>query len=118
MSASAPARRPPRFAPGARVRVADRPVQGHCRTPVYLRGLPGTVLAHAGAWRDPERLAYHKPGLPAQHLYRVCFAADALRPAQGGDAAWGAQDVLLADIYETWLEPADTAAADAAAPRD
>ena len=107
MSTAAPAGLPPRFAPGARVRVADRPAQGHCRTPFYLRGQPGTVLAHAGAWRDPERLAYHKPGLPALHLYRVRFDAAVLRPARDGATAWGAQDVLLADIYENWLEPAD-----------
>lgn len=110
----------PRFVPGTRVRVIDRASEGHCRTPFYLRGLPGTVLEHAGAWRDPERLAYHKPGLPSHHLYRVCFTAEVLDPARDG-TAWQPEDVLLADIYEHWLEPVEppteTSAAGAPAPR-
>jgi len=62
-----------RFAPGDRVRVASRPVVGHCRTPWYLRGKTGVVAAVQGAFRNPEQLAYHKPGLPAQVLYKVRF---------------------------------------------
>ena len=88
-----------RFAPGETVRVAERPALGHCRTPWYLRGKTGVVVG--GTFRNPEQLAYHKPGLPAQVLYKVQF--------KQGDI-WGryvgpADDNLEADIYEHWLEP-------------
>ena len=46
-----------RFAPGERVQVAARPVLGHCRTPWYVRGKSGVVIAVHGRFRDPERLA-------------------------------------------------------------
>lgn len=91
----------PRFAPGARVRVATRPSLGHCRTPFYLRGQTGTVLAVAGRHRDPEKLGYHRPGLPARYLYRVRFAQTALWHR----AAEAEGDTLIADIYEHWLDP-------------
>ena len=46
---------------------------GHCRTPWYLRGKPGVVAAVQGIFRNPEQLAYHKPGLPSAVLYKVRF---------------------------------------------
>jgi hypothetical protein len=94
--------REPRFAPGDRVRIAERPVSGHCRTPFYLRGRPAVVVALHGTFRDPERLAYHRSGLPAQPLYKVRVAQSDLSPAF---AAPG--DSLEADIYEHWLEPCE-----------
>lgn len=92
----------PRFAPGTPVRVADRPVRGHCRTPFYLRGHRGVVLEYAGRFHDPARLAQHRPGLPKLFLYRIRFphlAPDG-RPTQ---------DEIEADIYEDWLESEATA---------
>jgi hypothetical protein len=91
-----------RFTRGDRVRVAARAVLGHCRTPWYLRGKTGVVAAVHGRFRDPELLAYHKPGLPVRVLYKVRF--------KQGDL-WGRylgppEDQLEADIYEHWLEPA------------
>jgi nitrile hydratase len=62
-----------RFAPGQTVRVAERPAIGHCRTPWYLRGKTGVVASVQGTFRDPEKLAYHKPGLPRRVLYKVRF---------------------------------------------
>jgi nitrile hydratase len=91
-----------RFALGDRVRVAARPVLGHCRTPGYLRGKTGVVAAVQGAFRNPELLAYHKPGLPAQILYTVRFKQRDLWGRYAGPAG----DHLQADIYEHWLEPA------------
>jgi nitrile hydratase subunit beta len=44
---------PSGFAPGDRVRVAARPIVGHCRTPWYLRGKPGVVSAVLGRFRNP-----------------------------------------------------------------
>src|SRR5262245_25311306 len=63
----------PRFGQGESVRVAGREALGHCRTPWYLRGRSGVVVAVQGMFHDPERLAYHKPGLPRIVLYTVRF---------------------------------------------
>jgi hypothetical protein len=91
----------PRFRPGDAVVVATRPAVGHCRTPWYLRGRPGVIAGVQGIFRDPERLAYHKPGLPARVLYKVRF-----RQADLWDGYAGATtDELEADIYEPWLLP-------------
>lgn len=91
-----------RFKAGERVRIATRPALGHCRTPWYLRGRTGVVASVHGAYHDPERLAYHKPGLPLQVLYKVRFLQRDLWPAYMGPAT----DHLEADIYDDWLEPA------------
>lgn len=85
---------------GMLVRVLAHSIAGHCRTPLYLKGKVGQVIGLAGAWRDPETLAYHKPGLPARQLYRVRFRQiDLWRdyPHPG--------DTLEADLYEHWLSP-------------
>ena len=89
------------FAPGSLVRVSDRASLGHCRTPVYLRGRTGTVVEIAGRFKDPERLAYHKPGMPLQTLYRVRFLQRDLWPGYDGQA----NDEIEADLFEHWLEP-------------
>ena len=91
-----------RFQPGDRVRVSDRDPTGHCRTPAYLRGQVGTVDVILGAFRNPEELAYYKPGLPKQPLYVVRFPQKQVWPDYAGPAA----DTVAADIYEHWLEPA------------
>lgn len=90
------------FTDGSRVRVLDRTVFGHCRTPLYLKGKVGEVVSLTGAWRDPETLAYHKPGLPLRRLYRVRFRQTDLWPGYQNPA-----DTLEADLYEHWLEPAE-----------
>lgn len=92
----------PRFAPGDRVQVAARPVLGHCRTPWYVRGKAGRIIAVHGRFRDPERLAYHRPGLPAQVLYKVRFRQREVWPTYRGFDG----DHIEVDIYEHWLEPA------------
>lgn len=94
--------RRPLFKPGDLVLVDDRPALGHCRTPHYLRGHVGEVAAIQGTWRDPELLAYHRPGLPARVLYKVRFAQRQLWPSYSGPDS----DQLEADIYEHWLRPA------------
>ena len=89
------------FAVGDRVRVSRRPVVGHCRTPWYLRGKTGVVAVILGRFRNPEGLAYHKPGLPTQVLYKVRFKQSDLWGRYSGAAV----DQLEADIFEHWLEP-------------
>jgi nitrile hydratase len=91
-----------RLAPGDKVRVDVRPVVGHCRTPWYLRGKTGVIAAVQGTFKNPEQLAYHKPGLPALVLYKVRFAQ---RDIWGSRYSGSPGDQLEADIYEPWLEP-------------
>ncbi|MFO7297863.1 MAG: nitrile hydratase [Proteobacteria bacterium] len=93
---SAPA---PRFRIGDVVRVDSRMALGHCRTPFFLRGKTGVIVGIQGAFHDPEKLAYHKPGLPRQVLYKVRFKQSDLWPNYRGKP----HDHLEADIYEHWL---------------
>jgi nitrile hydratase subunit beta len=95
----------PRYEAGAAVVVADRIENGHVRTPLYLRGRHGVVVTVLGTFRDPGRLAFHKPGLPALPLYKVRFSQVDLWP----DYTGGTTDTLEADIYESWLAPAEFA---------
>jgi nitrile hydratase subunit beta len=102
MTANHPLRTTPSFQPGDAVRVDARASLGHCRTPWYLRGKTGVIAEVQGQFRDPERLAYHRPGFPAQVLYKVRFEQRKLWPKYKGPAT----DQLEADIYEQWLLPA------------
>lgn len=88
------------FDKGERVRVSRRLPQGHCRAPFYLRGQIGEIVALHGLFRDPEKLAYNKPGLPQVPLYKVRFQQSELWTGYGG----AMQDTLEADIAENWLE--------------
>lgn len=92
---------PPRFQIGDRVRIDKREVFGHCRAPFYLRGLEGEVCDVHGAFRDPERLAYMKPGLPALNLYKVRIPQAAI----WSDYRGASHDDLEVDVYENWLQP-------------
>jgi nitrile hydratase len=89
------------FSAGSKVRVRADEIPGHCRTPGYLRGKPGVVIAVHGQFRNPEKLAYHKPGLPRQPRYKVRFAYADLWP---GRRSGGANDSIVADIYQHWLQ--------------
>ncbi|HWI27993.1 MAG TPA: SH3-like domain-containing protein [Stellaceae bacterium] len=92
----------PRFQPGARVRVRRADPPGHIRAPWYIRGSTGEIERLCGAFPNPEELAYSRPGLPAQPLYRVRFRQRELWP----DYAGAAQDTIEVEIYQHWLEPA------------
>ena len=96
---------PPRFKVGDRVRIDDRASLGHCRTPQFVRGKTGTVTDILGAFRNPEQLAYHRPGLPAQALYTVRLKQHDLWDGYDGRET----DHLDIDIYQSWLSPADDA---------
>lgn len=90
------------IAPGSAIRVRDDWPESrgpcHIRTPHYLRGKPGTVVRHLGAFRNPEDLAFARPA-PVLNLYHVSF---------DGSAIWADATAaeLLVEIYEPWLEPA------------
>ena len=90
-----------RFAPGADVRVLTGEVDGHVRTPRYIRGKVGTVETICGAFRIPEELAYGKrDGMP-RPLYRVRFAQRVVWPDYQGPSS----DTIDVEIFEHWLEP-------------
>ena len=88
-----------RFKPGDKVRVDEREAHGHCRAPWYLRGQTGVIAEVLGVFRDSERLAYHRPGLPALPLYKVRF----MQAALWADYKGPTRDTLEADISENWL---------------
>ena len=92
----------PVFAPGERVRVRLTDPPGHVRTPAYCRGKIGVVERLCGAFANPEELAYHRPGLPAQPLYRVRCVSRELWP----DYAENPADTVEIEIFQHWLEPA------------
>ena len=91
-----------RFRPGDRVRVRTAYPPGHVRTPYYCRGHVGVVERLCGAFANPEELAYNRPGLPAQPLYRVRFEALELWPDYREDPS----DVVEIELYQHWLEDA------------
>lgn len=93
----------PRFRPGDAVRVREATPPGHVRTPYFIRGKRGEVLEIAGAFPNPEELAYGRPGTPGRALYRVKFAQSEI----WNDYRGPARDTAVVDIYEHWLEPAE-----------
>jgi nitrile hydratase subunit beta len=86
---------------GDRVRVLRLDPPGHHRTPSFVRGKEGVVIALAGRLPDAERMAYGQRG-PDQPVWRVRFDQTALWPDYAGDPA----DTVIVDLYEHWLEPA------------
>ena len=60
---------------------------GHVRTPFYIRGKRGVIERLCGAFANPEELAYARPGLPAQPLYRVRFLQRDVWPDYAGQPA-------------------------------
>ena len=96
---------PAQFAPGDRVRVRRAHPPGHLRTPWYIRGQAGEIERLCGAFPNPEELAYSRPGLPRQPLYRVRFRQARLWP----DYVGAEGDTIEIEIYQHWLEPAGAA---------
>lgn len=88
------------FKAGDRVKVRAAYPIGHVRTPTYVRGKHGVIERVCGAFPNPEELAYGRPGLPAQPLYRVRFQQSEVWPDYAGQAG----DVLEVEIYQHWLE--------------
>jgi nitrile hydratase len=91
------------FLPGDAIRVKDDwpesrgPV--HIRTPHYVRGVAGHVKKYLGDFPNPEDLAFGRPAVRVP-LYHVEFDRTAIWPEHP------AQDTLLVEIFEHWLEAA------------
>jgi nitrile hydratase subunit beta len=89
-----------RYRPGQPVRVADRPHDGHHRTPGYVKGKIGRVERVHAAFTNPETRAYGTEGLPKQPLYLVGFAQHDVWADYGGRG----DDRIYIDLFEHWLE--------------
>jgi len=92
-----------RFGPGAPVRVASRPHDGHHRTPSYLKGKTGRVERVHAEFTNPETRAYGNDGLPPEPVYLVGFAQRDVWPDYRGRPG----DKIYVDVYEHWLEEAE-----------
>lgn len=89
------------YAPGDRVQVRVGGFSGHVRTPKYVQGKSGYIEVLYGLFRNPEELAYGKPGMPKLPLYRVRFEFEDLWPAEVSRQI----DTICVDIYQNWLKP-------------
>jgi nitrile hydratase len=76
----------------------ERRAPAHIRTPWYLRGQRGRVVRYLGDHPNPEDLAFDRPAA-SRALYHVEFERQAIWP-EGS-----ANDTLLVELYEHWLEP-------------
>lgn len=98
--ADRPAQGPARFGLGASVRAKVMNPKTHTRLPRYLRGCLGEVARVHGAHVFPDSHAQGR-GADPQWLYTVRFTARDV---------WGeghnARDLLHADLWEPYLEPA------------
>jgi Nitrile hydratase beta subunit, C-terminal len=94
-----------RYQVGDLVKVRAAYPVGHVRTPHYIRGKCGVIERLCGAYRNPEELAYARPGLPKQPLYRVRFLQTDVWSDYSGQVA----DTIEVEIYQHWLEPAEQA---------
>jgi nitrile hydratase beta subunit-like protein len=92
----------PKFRSGDHVVVRAAFPIGHVRTPYYIRGKRGVIERLCGVYGNPEELAYARPGLPKQPLYRVRFRQHEVWPDYRGNGS----DTVDIDIYQHWLEPA------------
>ena len=90
------------FRVGDRVRVREDYPTGHFRTPVYVRGRVGTVVAFRGIFGDPETLAYRLEG-PDRPLYAVRFQ----RCHLWSDGRGPRSDSVEVEIYGHWLSHAE-----------
>lgn len=90
-----------KYRPNDRVRVRVYSPPGHFRTPSYIQGKTGLIVACCGVFPNPESLAHHGSGLPRQPLYRVEFEQKEVWAKYPGPA----RDKVLVDIYQHWLDP-------------
>jgi nitrile hydratase subunit beta len=84
---------------GQLVRVANRPHEGHHRTPAYLKGKTGRVERIHATFTNPESRAYGSEGLPEQRLYLVGFDQREVWPHYPGPPS----DRIYVDVFEHWL---------------
>ena len=87
--------------PGDRVTVRAAEAAHHHRTPWFLKGKSGIVRRLHGAFPNPESRAHGGTGMPKRTLCQVEFRQSDI---WGREYHGRTDDVLLADIFEQWLE--------------
>ncbi|PCI17309.1 MAG: hypothetical protein BZY70_00975 [SAR202 cluster bacterium MP-SInd-SRR3963457-G2] len=90
-----------KYQTGDQVKVRVDSPSHHYRTPTYIQGKTGVVVAICGRYRNPESLGHGGDGMPEQLLYRVSFAQNSVWDRYRGPSG----DKILVDIYEHWLDP-------------
>ena len=90
-----------KYRTGDQVRVRVDSPSRHYRTPTYIQGKTGVVVAACGRFRNPESIAHGGSGMPEQPLYRVEFAQTSVWARYQGPRG----DKIVVDIYEHWLDP-------------
>jgi nitrile hydratase len=94
---------PDTFLAGDRVIVRDAPAQGamprHVRTPAYVRGHRGRIVAWRGRWPNPELLAEGMSDPVGADLFAVEFEQHELWPDYHGAPG----DRVVMDLYAHWL---------------
>lgn len=91
----------PDFQCGERVRISQRFPIGHYRVPLYVRGKQGVVekILSPMAINNEDEGYGRNAGIKG-HYYRVGILLSELWPEYAGPA----QDRLVIEIFETWLE--------------
>ncbi len=89
-----------KYQPNDRVKVRVGSPPGHFRTPTYIQGKTGQIVALCGVFPNPESLAHGGSGMPRQPLYRVEFEQKEVWTEYPGPT----QDKVLVDIYQHWLD--------------
>jgi nitrile hydratase len=95
---------PARFEVGDKVQVLDLNIEGHIRTPSYIRGKSGKIIQFCGFFLNPEDLSVGNTGGPVYPLYRVSFAMKDL----WSDYDRGEDDELCIEVYDHWLDTSKT----------
>lgn len=94
-----PNRVPARFQVGDRVQVLDLAIEGHIRTPAYIRGKHGTVIQFCGFFLNPEDLSVGITSGPVYPLYRVSFSMSDIWSKYDHEE----DDELCIEVYDHWL---------------
>ena len=94
---------PGEFRPGDDVLVKSDIVDHHHRTPWFIKGKRGRVLAVSGPFFDPETRAHGGTGVPKRLLYQVEFEQTHI---WGDSYTEDETDLLIVDVYEQWLQAA------------
>ena len=80
-------------------------LQPHIRTPGYLFGCPGVVIAVVGECEDPELAAFREFDAK-QRLYRVKFKQQDVWANAGLAYDGDAGDCIVVDVLQPWLQRA------------
>lgn len=87
------------FPIGSKVGVLDLPINGHMRTPWYVRGATGSIERYCGQFQNPEQLGHGIRPAEKVCLYRVRFLQKRIWP----DYCGSSDDTVDVEIYSHWL---------------